>query len=97
MFKISIVDTPSQRTLLAEGTSSEPGLPNFAQPVEMQAGLRGAQLVVDLTNVTVISREGENALFDPMKKGVNFSSGSVLTRHVLNQLVRKKQQELPRR
>lgn len=53
---------------------------------------RARKLVIDLTHVTVISPEGEDALFDLMKKGVNFSSGSVLTKHVLKQLARKKQQ-----
>ena len=56
--------------------------------------LGGRKLVVDLTNVTVISREGEDALFDLMKKGANFSSGSVLTKHVLKQLAKKKLQQL---
>ena len=55
------------------------------------------KLVVDLTNVTVISPQGEDAIFDLMRKGVNFSSGSVLTKHVRKQLARKKQQESRRR
>jgi hypothetical protein len=59
--------------------------------------LRGRKLVIDLTNVTAISPEGEDAIFDLMKKGVNSSSGGVLTKPVLKQLARKKQQESRRR
>ena len=58
---------------------------------------RRRKLVIDLTNVTVISREGEDAIFDLIKEGVNFSSGGVLTRHVLKHLARKKHKELRRR
>jgi hypothetical protein len=54
-------------------------------------------LVIDLTKVTAISPEREDAIFDLMKKEVNFSCSGVLTRHVLKQLVRKKQQESRRR
>jgi hypothetical protein len=98
MFRISIADTPSRRTLLVEGTligawAAELGTTwrNASQDLEAR------KLVIDLTNVTVISREGEDALFDLLKKGVNFSSSSVLTRHVLNRLARKKQQGSRRR
>ena len=94
MFKISTVDTPSRRTLLVEGTFIGPWI------VELDTTWRNAcrnlarrKLVVDLSNVTVISHEGEDAIFDLMKKGANFCSSGVLTRHVLKQLARKKQRE----
>jgi hypothetical protein len=54
-------------------------------------------LIIDLRNLTVISRAGEEAIFDLMKKGAKFTCGGVLTRHVLKQLARKKQQESARR
>jgi hypothetical protein len=53
--------------------------------------LGGRKLVIDLTNATLISPEGEDALFDLMKKGASFSSSGVLTRSLLKQLVRHKQ------
>jgi hypothetical protein len=98
MFKISIADTPSRRTLFVEGTLIGAWVAELGtawRNANQELGAR--QLVVDLTNVTVISSEGEDALFDLMKKGVNFSSSGILTRHVLKQLVRKKQQESRRR
>jgi hypothetical protein len=37
----------------------------------------------------VISQDGENTLFELMRNGAKFSSGGVLTRHVLSQLARR--------
>jgi hypothetical protein len=59
--------------------------------------LGGRILVIDLTSVTIISPEGKDLLFVLMKKGVNFSSSGVLTKHVLKQLARKQQKESRRR
>jgi anti-anti-sigma regulatory factor len=98
MFRISIADTPSQRTLRLEGTLTGAWVAELGTTWRNASqDLGGRKLVIDLTNVTVISSEGEDALFDLMKKGVNFSSSSVLTRHMLKRLVRKKQQESRRR
>jgi hypothetical protein len=98
MFKISIADTPSQRTLLVEGTLIGAWVGELGTTWrDASRDLGGRKLVIDLTHVTVISPEGEDALFDLMKKGVNFSSGNVLTEHVLKQLARKKKQESRRR
>jgi len=60
--------------------------------------LDGRKLVIDLRSLTAISRDGEDAIFDLMKKGVKFACCSgVLTRHVLKELARKNQQESLRR
>jgi hypothetical protein len=98
VFKISIVDTRSRRTLVVEGMLVGPWI------AELRTTWRNAsqnldrrKLVIDLRNLTVISREGEATIFDLMKEGAKFSCGGVLTRHVMKQLVRKKQQESQRR
>jgi hypothetical protein len=54
-------------------------------------------MVIDLGNLTVISIEGEDAIFELMKDGARFSRGGVLTRHVVRQLTQKKQRESSRR
>jgi anti-anti-sigma regulatory factor len=98
MFKISTIDTRSQRTLLVEGTligSWVAELRTTWRTASQELG--GRKLVIDLSNLTVISIEGEDAILDLMKEGAKFSRGGILTRHVLKQLTRKKQQELPRR
>ncbi len=90
MFKISIIDTARERTLLVEGTLVAPWTTEL-QTVWRNAGqeLERRKLAIDLTNVTVISQEGENTLFELMRNGAKFSSSGVLTKHVLRQLARR--------
>jgi hypothetical protein len=98
MFKISIADTPSRRTLIVEGALIGAWIAELGttwRSARQDLGRR--KLIIDLCNLTVISREGEEAIFDLMKKGARFSCGGVLTRHVLKQLARKKQRESSRR
>jgi len=98
MFRISITDTPSRRTLVVEGDLTGPWVAELGTTWR-NAGreLEGRNLIIDLRNLTVISRAGEEAIFDLMKKGAKFTCGGVLTRHVLKQLARKKRQESARR
>jgi len=98
MFRISTIDTRSQRTLVVEGTligSWVGELRTTWRTASQELG--GRKLVIDLGNLTVISLEGEAAILDLMREGAKFSRGGILTRHVLKQLTRKKQQESPRR
>jgi anti-anti-sigma regulatory factor len=98
MYRISIVDTPAQRKLVVEGTLVGPWVAELGTTWRNASReLDGRKLVIDLTNVTVISREGEEAIFDLMKKGAKFACASVHTKHVLKQLARKKPEESPRR
>ena len=98
MFKISFADTPSRRTLIVEGTLIGPWIAELVTTWRNASrDLGERQLVIDLTNVTVISRAGGDAIFDLMKRGANFSCGGVLTKHVLKQLARKIQKESPQR
>jgi anti-anti-sigma regulatory factor len=90
MFKISTFDTRSKRTLVVEGTLMGPWVDELrATCVSASETLGERELVIDLSNLTVISREGEDAIFDLMKKGARFSRSGVLTRHLLKQLARK--------
>jgi len=96
MFKISTVDTQSQRTLVVEGTLVGPWIGELRTSWRNACQeLGGRKLVIDLRNLITISRAGEDAIFDLMKEGAKFSCGNVLIKHVLKQLARKKQQELP--
>jgi anti-anti-sigma regulatory factor len=90
MFKISIVDTPAQRRLVVEGRLSEPWINELrATWRNTSRDLAGRKLVIDLSSLTVISREGEDAILDLMKQGAKFSCGGVLTRFVLKRLARR--------
>jgi len=90
MFKISIVDTQGERRLVLEGTLICPWTAEV-ESVWRSAGeqLQGRKLIIDLTNVTRISRDGENTLFKLMSDGAKFTCGDVLTKHVLKQLARR--------
>jgi hypothetical protein len=87
MLKISTIDTKSERRLLVEGKLVEPWLAKLRQTwMSAGEGLEGRKLIIDLHNATVISSEGECALFELMREGAKFSCGGVLTRHLLRRL-----------
>ena len=90
MFRISIVDTPAQRRLVVEGKLSGPWVAEFRSTSgSAMRDLEGRRVVVDLSSLTVISPEGEDAIADLMKEGARFSCAGVLTRHVLKRLARR--------
>jgi anti-anti-sigma regulatory factor len=90
MFRISIVDTPAQRRLVVEGRLSGPWVAELRTTCKnARRDLEGRRLLIDLSGLTVISREGEEAIVDVMKEGVRFSCAGVLTRHVLKRLARR--------
>jgi hypothetical protein len=95
MFKISSIDARSRRTLVVEGRLVGPWV-NELRTTWRHASqdLDGRKLVIDISNLLVISREGEDAIFDLMKEGAKFSCVGVLTKHVLKQLARKCQGRL---
>jgi anti-anti-sigma regulatory factor len=90
MFRISIVDTPAQRRLVVEGRLSGLWVAELRTTYRnVMRDLEGRRLVIDLSSLTVISREGEDAIVDLMKDGAKFSCAGVLTRHVLKRLARR--------
>lgn len=97
MFRISIIDTPCERTLVVEGTLIAPWTTEL-QRAWRSAGqeLQRRKLVIDLSSVTVIGQDGENTLFQLMRDGAKFSCGGVLTKHVLRQLARRCQNKAMR-
>src|SRR5258708_19716449 len=58
-------------------------------------GVEGRKLVIDLQNVTVISREGESGIYELMQEGARFSCAGVLTRHLLKRLPHRCQARFP--
>ena len=89
MFKISIVEERSQRRLMLEGRLIRPWTEEVESAWETAGeGLEARKLVVDLTNVTYISADGETTLIKLMRDGAKFSCRGVLTKHVLKQLAR---------
>ena len=90
MFKISIIDTVAQRKLVVEGKLSEPWVGELRTACRNASrDLDGRKLVIDVSRLTVISREGEDTIFDLMKEGAKFSCAGILTRHVVKRLARR--------
>jgi anti-anti-sigma regulatory factor len=95
MFRISMVETRSQRKLVVEGRLTEPWVPELVATWRSASrDLGGRKLVIDLNSLTVISTEGEGAIFDLMKQGAKFSCGSICTGHMLKRLARECQSKL---
>ena len=90
MFRISTTDTAHERRLVVEGKLVEPWTSELRKTWEASGeGLDGRQRVIDLTNLTVISREGEEAIFELMRGGAKFCCAGVLIKHVLKQLTHR--------
>lgn len=90
MFRISTIDTQRERRLVVEGTLVRPWVEELRKTwIDAGSSPAAQKVVIDLTNVTVISREGKDAIFDLMKEGAKFSCGGVLTRHLLKELAHK--------
>jgi hypothetical protein len=90
MFKVSTVQSQGWRKLVLEGKLVAP----WTQEVERvwrtaREHLEGRKLIVDLRNVTLISRDGEQTLFNLMREGARFTCGGVLTKHLLRTLARR--------
>jgi hypothetical protein len=67
VLKISIIDTQTQRKLVLEGKLVQPWVDELRRTWKSaEKELDGRRLMIDLNNATVISSEGEDALFDLM-------------------------------
>lgn len=90
MFKISVVENDGQQKLVLEGALVHPWT------AEVEKAWRGAasgasdhKPIIDLQNVTVISREGEETLHKLMSQGARFRCVDVFTKDVLKRLSKK--------
>jgi len=90
MLKISTINRRSERRLVVEGKLVEPWVGELRRTWQ-SAGedLQGRKLIIDLSNATVISREGEDELLELMKEGAKFSCCGVLTKYVVKQLAHR--------
>jgi hypothetical protein len=95
MFRISVIDSPAQRRLVLEGKLIAPWTAELRRFCEhVRAELSGRELVIDIKQLTAISQEGENLLFELMKGGTVMRSAGVFTKQILAQLNRRLRKEL---
>lgn len=93
MLKISVHHTDSQCRLVLEGRVTTPWTVELKVAWTKALGkLEGREMVIDLQNVTAISEEGEELLYQVMKAGARFHCSGVLTKHVIHELTRRKDQ-----
>jgi len=95
MLKVTIVETRSQRRLILEGALVEPWVEELEKT--WAAAVRESparQLIIDLTNVTTISKEAEAVLSDLVRQGARFLCAGVYTKYRLKQITRKFQLNL---
>jgi hypothetical protein len=90
MLKISIVEGRKQRQLVVEGKLVAPWSDELKAACDRAgSGLNGRELVIDLKDLTTISRQGENLLWELMKQGVKFRGCGVYTNEILKQVARR--------
>ena len=90
MLKISIVESRKQRRLVVEGRLVAPWSDELKAACERAgSGLDGRELVIDLQNLTTISRQGEELLLELMKLGAKFRGCGVFTNEILKQVARR--------
>ena len=88
--KISIVEGRKQRPLVVERKLLAPWSDELKAACERAgSGLDGRELVIDLSNTTTISQQGENLLLELMKQGVRFRGCGVYTNEILKQVARR--------
>jgi hypothetical protein len=90
MLKISIIEGHTERRLIVEGKLTGPWVAELRSACEnVNTDRFGRKLIIDMKNVTAISQEGENVLFELIQKGVKFRCHGVFTKHVLKQVARR--------
>ncbi len=87
MLKITTIETEVQRKLILAGGIVEPWAAELNRAWGRASdSLGGRKLVVDLTGVTVISREGTHVLHEMKNHGVEFICRGVYVSHVVRNL-----------
>jgi len=90
MLKISILDTSAQCRIVLEGKLIAPWVTELKRTWKaLVADLGGRELVVDVSEVTFISREGESELLELMRHGAKFQCRGVFTSLLVERLTRR--------
>lgn len=90
MLKISTIDKRQERRLIVEGKLVQPWIGELRRTWRSAGDdLEGRRLIIDLSNATVISQEGEEAIFELMREGAKFSCCGVLTKYVVKRLAHR--------
>ena len=81
MLKISIVETHKERRLVLNGSLISPWTAELQSEYDRaKTELNGRELVINLDDVTTISKEGEGVLILLMNKGIRIRCRGVFTK-----------------
>jgi len=95
MLKITIVDASDEQKLILEGKLTEPWLSELKSCWENARNAReGHDCIVDLTGVTHIDRDGEDALLKMRNEGAHLVAKGICTKHKLKDIERRRKQNL---
>ena len=87
MLKITMIETEVQRKLILAGRIVEPWAAELHRAWERACNSLGRRkVVVDLSDVTVISRDGTRVLHEMMNHGVEFICRGLYVSHVVRNL-----------
>ena len=85
MLKISIVDSSKRRRLVLKGVLTAPWVLELRVAwMKARTWRQGRKVVLDLANVTQISKEGEEALAELLRKGAWVASRGSLSKQTLH-------------
>jgi hypothetical protein len=94
MLRISVLENRNERRLVVEGKLIAPWSDELKGACQRaREDLDGRELVIELTNLTAINQQGENALVALMGEGIKFRGCGVFTKQVLRQLARRMRQQ----
>ena len=90
MLRITTIESGRQRKLVVEGKLIEPWVAELKKSwLQAKQSLNDHELVIDLCNVTVISRQAEGVLLEIKREGARFVCGGILNKHVVRRIERE--------
>jgi hypothetical protein len=91
MLRITIAETLSEQRWTLEGRLVQPWISELKSTwTKTETARRERKCVVDLTAVTFIDKNGERVLAELSKEGAELIAAGVYTRHVVDNIERKK-------
>lgn len=95
MLKITATVNGKERRLVLEGRLVDSWVTELEKSwTDLQLQTSPGEIQVDLKDVTAISQQGENLLFQMMREGATFNCcRGALTRHVVKQLERRREEQ----
>jgi anti-anti-sigma regulatory factor len=89
MLRVTIFDTATEQRLVLEGKLTEPWIPEIESAWEKARNQRqGRKCVIDLSETTVIDRNGKRVLAMMCNEGAQFIVEGIATRHLIRVIQR---------